>query len=78
MEKIILDQIAFDGSDYTLSSRPLPTGSVVEVLIDGRWTAGVVSDDGTMGTIEIEQGYGTKALVLLSEGLVARWPQKRT
>jgi len=74
MDRIVLEQIQFDGSDYTLSSRSLPIGSTVEVLIDGRWTAGVVAVSGNNKVIEVPQGYGTTARIIVAEGLVARWP----
>jgi len=75
MERIVLEQVRREGTDYTLSSRPLSIGCEVEVLIDGRWTAGVVSAYESIKVIEVPQGYGTKALIILSEGLVARWPR---
>ncbi len=73
--KVILEYVEYDGEHYTISGRPLPIGTAVQVLIDGRWTEGVVSACGNIRTIEIPQGYGTKASLLLCRGLVARWPR---
>lgn len=72
--QVRLEQVKCQGEGYTLASRPLPIGSIVEVLIDGRWIEGIASQREGMKTIEIEQGYGTKAAVVLREALGARWP----
>jgi hypothetical protein len=78
VERVVLEHVELNGDQLELSGRPLPIGSELEVLIEGRWVAGIVEERPPLHLqfVALPEGYGTSVLVLVCPGLAARWSEK--